>query len=412
MTVDVSPDGKTLVFDLLGHVYTIPVDGGDARVLTGDSGVAVNFQPAYSPDGSRIAFISDRSGQNNLWIMDADGRNPRIIEQNLEVRHSLPRFTSDGRFIVARRSALGEERRGQRNLDVRRGRRAWRGADASGRPQQRHRAEPEHRRPLRVLHHRSAGRGRSGQGQDTAAPARSLDGRCAPRDRRDRAWARRRRQIVERRRIRAAALARRPAGCLWPPARVGHHFLQGEAARAAHRVVAARHANRRRAAAGGSGRARSAAERQRLDRLPSGLRVESRRHANLHRTRWTTEARRRCLGQGGRDSVQGPRPADHLADGLQGCGPGRSEATRGPIPAMAACVGRRRARGRAGCGCALDDGLARADRRSASFHHRSHDTSTRRPGRPTADRSRSPAGRTKSAGICGASTRLLALPYS
>jgi Tol biopolymer transport system component/imidazolonepropionase-like amidohydrolase len=112
MTVDVSPDGKTLVFDLLGHIYTISSDGGDARVLTGDSGVAVNFQPAYSPDGSRIAFISDRSGQNNLWIMNADGSSPRIIEQNLEVRHSLPRFTSDGRFVLARRSALSEERRG------------------------------------------------------------------------------------------------------------------------------------------------------------------------------------------------------------------------------------------------------------------------------------------------------------
>src|SRR4029453_18908513 len=104
--------GKTLVFDLLGHVYTIPVEGGEARVLTGDSGVAVNFQPAYSPDGTQIAFISDRGGQNNLWIMDANGRNPRIIEQNLEVRHSVPRFTADGRFIVARRSPLAEDRRG------------------------------------------------------------------------------------------------------------------------------------------------------------------------------------------------------------------------------------------------------------------------------------------------------------
>lgn len=112
MTVDVSPDGKTVLFDLLGHVYTVPVEGGEARVLTADSGVAVNFQPAYSPDGSRIVFVSDRGGQNNLWVMDADGRNPKIIEQNLEVRHSLPRFTPDGRFIVARRSPLGDDRRG------------------------------------------------------------------------------------------------------------------------------------------------------------------------------------------------------------------------------------------------------------------------------------------------------------
>lgn len=107
MTVDISADGRTLVFDLLGHVYTLSVAGGEARVLTGDSGVAVNFQPAFSPDGRRITFVSDRGGQNNLWVMDADGGNPQIIEQNLEVRHSLPRFTPDGRFIVARRSTLG-----------------------------------------------------------------------------------------------------------------------------------------------------------------------------------------------------------------------------------------------------------------------------------------------------------------
>jgi Tol biopolymer transport system component/imidazolonepropionase-like amidohydrolase len=112
MTVDVSPDGRTLVFDLLGHIYRLPIEGGDARVLTGDSGVAMNFQPAWSPDGSRIAFISDRAGQNNLWVMDADGGNPRIIDRDLKVRHSLPRWSPDGRFIVARRAELDPERRG------------------------------------------------------------------------------------------------------------------------------------------------------------------------------------------------------------------------------------------------------------------------------------------------------------
>lgn len=106
MTVDQAAGGR-LVFDLLGHVYALPAAGGDATLLTRDAGVSLNFQPAISPDGSRIAFVSDRGGQNNLWVMEADGSRPRIIEQNLKVRHSLPAWTPDGRFIVARRSPLG-----------------------------------------------------------------------------------------------------------------------------------------------------------------------------------------------------------------------------------------------------------------------------------------------------------------
>ncbi len=111
MTVSVSPDAQTIVFDLLGEIYALPASGGDARLLTAESGVAVNFQPAVSPDGSRIAFISDRAGQNNLWVMNADGSNPRIIEQNLRVRHSVPAWTPDGRFLVARRMPLSDEGR-------------------------------------------------------------------------------------------------------------------------------------------------------------------------------------------------------------------------------------------------------------------------------------------------------------
>ena len=73
MAVDLSPDGQQLVFDLLGHIYILPVAGGEARSLTQNSGVAINYQPRWSPDGRLIAFVSDRRGQNNLWIMDAEG---------------------------------------------------------------------------------------------------------------------------------------------------------------------------------------------------------------------------------------------------------------------------------------------------------------------------------------------------
>ena len=67
MSVDVSPDGASIVFDLLGHIYEMPAAGGDARPLT--SGRSWNTFPRYSPDGTRIAFTSDRSGTEDIWIL-------------------------------------------------------------------------------------------------------------------------------------------------------------------------------------------------------------------------------------------------------------------------------------------------------------------------------------------------------
>src|SRR5687768_7524829 len=57
MNVDVSPDGKTLVFDLLGDLYTLPIAGGTATRLT--SGSAFDTDPVFSSDGKQIAFVSD-----------------------------------------------------------------------------------------------------------------------------------------------------------------------------------------------------------------------------------------------------------------------------------------------------------------------------------------------------------------
>lgn len=103
MSVDVSPDGEWLAFDLLAHIYRVPASGGEAVCLTRDSGVALNFHPRISPDGTRIAFVSDRAGHNNLWIMDADGGNPRLVHPEPEKRVTQPVWEADGRHLLAQR---------------------------------------------------------------------------------------------------------------------------------------------------------------------------------------------------------------------------------------------------------------------------------------------------------------------
>src|SRR5262245_45208845 len=67
LSPDVSPDGRTIAFDMVGDIWTVSIDGGEAKPLTRSSGMALNFHAAFSPDGSRIAFISDRDGQENVW---------------------------------------------------------------------------------------------------------------------------------------------------------------------------------------------------------------------------------------------------------------------------------------------------------------------------------------------------------
>ncbi|MDI6623705.1 MAG: amidohydrolase family protein [Brevundimonas sp.] len=101
MSVDVSPDGRTLVFDMLGDIYVMPVSGGEARAIA--SGVAWDMQPKWSPDGRHIAFTSDRAGGDNIWIMDADGSNPVQVSKESFRLLNQPEWTPDGQFIVARK---------------------------------------------------------------------------------------------------------------------------------------------------------------------------------------------------------------------------------------------------------------------------------------------------------------------
>lgn len=102
MSLDVSPDGRTIVFDMLGDLYTLPIAGGAATAIT--SGLPHDMQPRFSPDGRRIAFVSDKSGDNNLWVVDADGGNPRQISKGIGDEFRSPEWTPDGQYIVVSRA--------------------------------------------------------------------------------------------------------------------------------------------------------------------------------------------------------------------------------------------------------------------------------------------------------------------
>jgi len=107
LSLDVSPDGKTLVFDLLGDIYTLPVAGGEATRIVG--GMSFESQPRFSPDGRTIALLSDRSGVENLWLVDADGSNPCAVSKDKETKSrpqlmASPSWTSDGEYILVSKS--------------------------------------------------------------------------------------------------------------------------------------------------------------------------------------------------------------------------------------------------------------------------------------------------------------------
>ena len=101
MSLDVSPDGREIIFDLLGDIYAVPISGGEARALT--SGHAWDMQPRYSPSGSEIAFTSDRGGGDNIWVMGRDGSAPRAISAEKFRLLNQPEWTPDGAFVVARK---------------------------------------------------------------------------------------------------------------------------------------------------------------------------------------------------------------------------------------------------------------------------------------------------------------------
>lgn len=111
-----SPDGSKIVFSRSdGNIYTIDADGKNLSNLTKTDETVINSEPDWSPDGSKIVFHSNRTGQNHIFVMNADGSNVKQLtgKKNKEAVEYSAHFSPDGKKIV-----YGSTERGQSDLYV------------------------------------------------------------------------------------------------------------------------------------------------------------------------------------------------------------------------------------------------------------------------------------------------------
>lgn len=95
--VKISPDGQTIAFAYKGDIFTIPFGGGEARRLTASE--AYECQPIWSPDGSRIAYASDRNGGFDVYVMPAKGGEALRLTYN-STSEKPEAFTPDGKNVI------------------------------------------------------------------------------------------------------------------------------------------------------------------------------------------------------------------------------------------------------------------------------------------------------------------------
>lgn len=94
-----SPTGQRALFEYRGDIFTVPKENGDSRNITNTSGVA-DRSPVWSPDGKKIAWFSDASGEYQLMIGDQFGmEKPRVINFQKPTFFFKPTWSSDGKFI-------------------------------------------------------------------------------------------------------------------------------------------------------------------------------------------------------------------------------------------------------------------------------------------------------------------------
>src|SRR6476469_7832893 len=104
ISLDMSPDGSSIVFDLMGDIYTIPATGGSATPVT--TGLSFDTHPRYSPDGKKILFTSDRSGSENLWYIDIEKKDTVQVTKDQDQNFAAATWTPDGNYIISSRGRL------------------------------------------------------------------------------------------------------------------------------------------------------------------------------------------------------------------------------------------------------------------------------------------------------------------
>ncbi len=97
---DISPGGKRAVFSARGDVYTVPAKSGITNNLTKSSGVH-DRNVAWSPDGKYISFISDRTGEDEIYIIDKDGKNePVQLTEKGDTYKYYPVWSPDSKMLM------------------------------------------------------------------------------------------------------------------------------------------------------------------------------------------------------------------------------------------------------------------------------------------------------------------------